>query len=245
VSAKVETSEVRVGNKEFMAIAGIHADQLSSAAANAGATFVYVSQNSKLIGLLEIADPVRPSTPEAVRILKRLGLDIVIATGDQPGTAESIGQQLGINAIRTRMMPQDKLRLVKELQLKGKRVMFAGDGINDAPALAQANVAIAMATGSDIAMESADITILHGDLRRIAEMIHLSRRTRRVVRQNLFWAFVYNTVGVPVAAGILYPFFGLLLSPIIASAAMSFSSLSVVLNSLRLRSAGSLVMPTD
>jgi Cu+-exporting ATPase len=241
VRAKIETSEVRVGNSEFMAMAGVNPEQLKSTAADTGATFVFVSRDSKLIGLLEITDPVRPSTPEAVRILKQLGLDIVIATGDQPGSAESIGKQLGITAIRTRMMPQDKLALVKELQSQGKRVMFAGDGINDAPALAQANVAIAMATGSDIAMESADITVLHGDLRRIAEMINLSRRTRRVVRQNLFWAFVYNTVGVPVAAGILYPFFGLLLSPILASAAMSFSSLSVVHNSLRLRAANSSV----
>ena len=131
------------------------------------------------------------------------------------------------------VLPADKVRIVRELQAAGQRVLFAGDGINDAPALAQADVGVAMATGTDIAMESADITILHGDLRRLLEVIRLSRRTRRIIRQNLFWAFIYNTVGVPIAAGVLYPVFGLLLSPIFASAAMSFSSLSVVLNSLR------------
>ncbi len=199
------------------------------------ATQIAVARDHQLTGVLFIADPIRATTSAAIQALFAEGVEVVMASGDRRETAEAIASQLGITRVHAPVLPQNKVEIVKDLQKQNRKVMFAGDGINDAPALAQADVGIAMATGTDIAMESADITILHGDLRRVLAAIQLSRSSRRIVRQNLFWAFIYNTVGVPIAAGILYPFFGLLLSPVIASAAMSFSSLSVVLNSLRLR----------
>jgi Cu+-exporting ATPase len=191
--------------------------------------------NGELAGALFVADPVRSSSAEAVRVLHSEKLRIVMATGDRRTTAEHIASQLGIDDVQAEMMPAGKAELVKRLQGGRQVVAMAGDGINDAPALAAADVGIAMGSGTDIAIESAGITLLRSDLRGVVSALRLSRATMRNIRQNLFFAFVYNVVGVPVAAGILYPFFGVLLSPMIASAAMTFSSVSVIANALRLR----------
>jgi len=186
--------------------------------------------------MLGIADPIKPSTPEAIRLLHAEGIRIVMVTGDNEITARSVAQQLGIDEVRAGVKPDAKAQVIKELQQGGKRVAMAGDGINDAPALAQADVGIAMGTGTDVAIQSARITLVKGDLRAIVRARRLSEGTMRNIRQNLFFAFFYNVLGVPIAAGVLYPFFGILLSPMIASAAMTFSSVSVISNALRLRS---------
>jgi Cu+-exporting ATPase len=182
-----------------------------------------------------VADPIKETTADAVRQLHADGIRVVMVTGDNRATAEAIGRQLQIDEVIPEVLPQDKARIVKQLQGEGRIVAVAGDGINDAPALAQAHVGIAMGTGTDVAMQSAGVTLVKGDLRGIARARRLSRATMRNIRQNLFFAFVYNSVGVPIAAGVLYPWFGLLLSPMIAAAAMSFSSVSVITNALRLR----------
>ena len=197
---------------------------------------ILVAINGRLAGALFVADPIRGSSAEAVSALHGEKLRIVMATGDRRTTAQHIAAQLGIDEVQAEVMPAGKAELVKKLQSEGRIVAMAGDGINDAPALAAADVGIAMGSGTDIAMESAGITLLRSDLRGVVSALHLSRATMRNIRQNLFFAFVYNVVGVPVAAGILYPFFGILLSPMIASAAMTFSSVSVIANALRLRS---------
>ncbi len=189
-------------------------------------------------GLIGIADPIKQSTmPALSRNLRADGVRVVMLTGDSRATAEAVARQLGIDEIEAEVMPQDKANVVKRLQADGRIVAMAGDGINDAPALAQATVGIAMGTGTDVAMQSAGVTLVKGDLMGIVRARHLSRATMRIIRQNLFFAFVYNVLGVPIAAGVLYPFFGLLLNPMIASAAMSASSISVIVNSLRLRNA--------
>jgi Cu+-exporting ATPase len=181
-------------------------------------------------------DPLKKSAESAIRDLQREGLRIVMLTGDSKVVAETIARQLGIPEFEAEVLPGDKARIVRDLQKRGRIVAMAGDGINDAPALAQANVGIAMGTGTDVAIESAGITLVKGDLAGIVRARKLSRAVMRNIRQNLFFAFIYNSIGVPIAAGVLYPFFGLLLSPILAAAAMSFSSVSVISNSLRLRS---------
>jgi Cu+-exporting ATPase len=181
-----------------------------------------------------VADPVKAETPEAIRMLHEEGLRIVMLTGDSRTTAEAVAKELGLDEVIAEVLPEEKGAAVKRLQAEGRIVAMAGDGVNDAPALAQAHVGIAMGTGTDVAMESAGVTLVKGDLRGIAKARRLSRGTMRNIRQNLFFAFVYNVLGVPIAAGALYPFFGLLLSPVIASAAMTFSSVSVVSNALRL-----------
>jgi P-type Cu+ transporter len=182
-----------------------------------------------------VADPVKASTPEAIRRLHAEGVRLVMLTGDGRTTAEAVARRLGIDEVIAEVLPEEKGQVVKRLQSQGRVVAMAGDGVNDAPALAQAQVGIAMGTGTDVAMESAGVTLVKGDLRGLAKARRLSRGTMRNIRQNLFFAFAYNALGIPLAAGALYPFFGLLLSPMIASAAMSFSSVSVIANALRLR----------
>ena len=198
---------------------------------------MFLGVDGKAAGLIGVADPIKDSTPEAIRQLHAEGIRIVMLTGDNRKTAEAVAKKLGINDVQAEVLPGQKAEVVKELQKKGRIVAMAGDGINDAPALAQAQVGIAMGTGTDVAMESAGVTLIKGDLRGIVRARRLSRATMRNIRQNLFFAFIYNAVGVPVAAGVFYPFFGWLLSPIIAAAAMSFSSVSVITNALRLRKA--------
>jgi len=202
---------------------------------SACATVVFVALDGRTIGLIAVADPVKSTTSDALARLRRDGLRIVMLTGDSPATAASVAGTLGIEDVHAGILPAQKKEIIERLQSQGHVVAMAGDGVNDAPALTQANIGIAMATGTDVAIESAGITLLHGDLRGIARARALSRATMRNIRQNLFFAFVYNSLGVPIAAGILYPFFGLLLSPILASAAMTFSSVSVIANALRLR----------
>jgi Cu+-exporting ATPase len=196
---------------------------------------VFVGIDAKLAAIIAIADPIKPTSVEAIRELKSLGLDVVMLTGDQQATANAIARAAGIDRVVAGVMPDGKRDEIVRLQREGRVVAMIGDGVNDAPALAQSDVGISIGTGSDIAIEAGDITLMRGDLRAAVHAIELSRATMRTMRQNLFWAFVYNTIGIPLAAGVLYPSFGILLSPIIASAAMAMSSVSVVTNSLRLR----------
>jgi Cu+-exporting ATPase len=200
-----------------------------------GQTVMFVAIDGKPAGLLGVADPVKASTPEAIDLLHQEGLRIVMLTGDNRTTAEFVARRLKIDEVQAEVLPEQKVAAIKRFQTEGHIVAMAGDGINDAPALAQAQVGIAMGTGTDVAMESAGVTLVKGDLRAIARARRLSHGTMRNIRQNLFFAFVYNVLGVPVAAGVLYPFVGVLLSPMIASAAMTFSSVSVIANALRLR----------
>ena len=200
-----------------------------------GQTVVFVAVDGRGAGLLGIADPIRPEAADAVRNLQVQGLRVVMLTGDSESTAAAVARKLGIGDFEAGVLPEHKVDVVKKLQEQGSTVAMAGDGINDAPALAQANVGVAMGTGTDVAMESAGITLLKGDLSALVRARRLSKLVMRNIKQNLFFAFVYNAIGVPIAAGILYPRFGLLLSPIIAAAAMSFSSVSVITNALRLR----------
>jgi Cu+-exporting ATPase len=201
-----------------------------------GETVMFLGVDGKLAGLVAVADPIKATAAEAIAKLHKLGLKIVMATGDNETTAKAVAARLGIDEVRAGLRPEDKLKIIEDLQRKGEVVAMAGDGINDAPALAKADVGIAMGTGADVAMESAGLTLLKGDLRGVVRGVNLARATMRNIKENLFFAFLYNALGVPVAAGVLYPAFGILLSPIIAAAAMSFSSVSVVANALRLRS---------
>jgi len=193
--------------------------------------------DGEIAGLVSVADPIKATAAEAIRLLQRDGVRIVMLTGDSRATAEAVARNLQIDEVFPEVLPQEKAGVVKRLQGEGRFVAMAGDGINDAPALAQAQVGIAMGTGTDVAMESAGVTLIKGDLLGILRARSLSRATMSNIKQNLFFAFVYNSVGIPIAAGVLYPFFGLLLSPMIAAAAMSFSSVSVITNALRLRNA--------
>ena len=238
VRGTVAGRPVTLGTPELLAAVGVDAAPLAGCADDLrreGQTVVFVAVGDRLAGLIGVADPVKATTPEAVRQLRDAGLDLVMVTGDNPVTAEAVAARLGIRDVVAGVLPADKRRIVAEHQAAGRVVAMAGDGINDAPALAEAAVGIAMGTGTDVAMESAGVTLVRGDLRAIAQARRLSRATMRNIRQNLFLAFVYNTVGVPVAAGLLYPVIGLLISPIWASAAMTLSSLSVIANALRLR----------
>ncbi|HEX6285554.1 MAG TPA: HAD-IC family P-type ATPase, partial [Pyrinomonadaceae bacterium] len=201
-----------------------------------GQTVMFVVVDGEAAGILGVADPIKESTPHAIRQLHEQQIRIVMLTGDSRTTAESVARQLGIDEVVAEVLPDQKAEIVKRFQSEGRRVAMAGDGINDAPALAQADVGIAMGTGTDVAMQSAGVTLVKGDLRGILRAIRLSRATMKNIKQNLFFAFVYNALGVPIAAGVLYPVLGLLLSPMIAAAAMSFSSVSVIGNALRLRS---------
>jgi Cu+-exporting ATPase len=201
-----------------------------------GQTVIFVAMEKQMMGLVSVADSVKESTAEAIRTLHGLGLKVVMLTGDNKQTAEAVAAQLGIDEVEAEVDPQRKSDRVRALRQAGQVVAMAGDGINDAPALAAADVGIAMGTGTDVAMESAGITLMHGDLRGIEKAVRLSHAMMNNIRQNLFFAFLYNSLGVPIAAGVLYPFFGLVLSPMIAGAAMSLSSVSVIANALRLRS---------
>jgi Cu+-exporting ATPase len=200
-----------------------------------GQTVVFLAVEGQLAGLVGVADPIKESAPEALRTLRDEGVRVVMVTGDDRVTAEAVARKLGIDEVHAEILPAEKEEVVLRLRGQGRVVAMAGDGINDAPALAAADVGIAMGTGTDVAMESAGIVLVKGDLRGIVRARRLSKATLRNIRQNLFWAFAYNTLGVPVAAGVLYPFTGLLLSPMLASAAMSLSSVSVIGNALRLR----------
>jgi Cu+-exporting ATPase len=196
---------------------------------------LFVALEGRAAGLLAVADPIKASTPEAIALLHALGVKLVMATGDNRRTAAAVARQLGLDEFEAEVDPAGKIRKVQALREGGRGVAMAGDGINDAPALAAADVGIAMGTGTDVAMQSAGIVLVHGDLRGIAKAVRLSRATLRNIRQNLFFAFVYNVAGVPIAAGVLYPFFGVLLSPVLAAAAMSLSCVSLITNALRLR----------
>ncbi|WP_426748051.1 heavy metal translocating P-type ATPase [Myxococcus faecalis] len=238
VVGRVDGVEVALGNAALMSARGVEATALTARAESLrqeGQTVVLVAVSGRAAGLLGVEDPVKESTPEALSLLRQEGLRVVMLTGDSQTTAEAVARRLGISEVIAGVLPEGKGDVVKRLQQEGRVVAMAGDGVNDAPALAQADVGIAMGTGTDIAMESAGVTLVKGDLRGIVRARRLSQGALRNIRQNLFFAFIYNLLGVPLAAGVLYPFFGLLLSPIFASAAMSLSSVSVIANALRLR----------
>jgi len=237
----VDGTTVIVGNEAMMAEHGVDLGVLTPAAeklASEAKTVVFVATGDETfepLGTIGIADPIRPTAARAVRALGRMELDVVLLTGDNRQTANAIAREAGIDEVVGEVLPDGKVAEVMRLQDEGHVVAMVGDGINDAPALAQADVGIAVGTGADIAIEASDVTLMRPDLKGVVDAIALARRTMRTMKQNLFWAFVYNVVGIPVAAGVLYPFFGVLLSPILASAAMAMSSVSVVSNSLRLR----------
>ncbi len=238
VEGTVDGRRVMLGTQTLLEERGLAVGALADQAdarRRDGATVVWLAVDGRLAGWLAVSDPIKASTPEAIEALHRDGLSIVMLTGDSKITAQSVAAKLGIDHVTAEVLPNQKLDVIKQLQAQGRIVAMAGDGVNDAPALAQAHVGIAMGAGTDVAMQSAGITLVKGDLRAIARARRLSRATMRNIRQNLFFAFIYNTIGVPVAAGLFYPFFGLLITPIWASAAMSFSSVSVIVNSLRLR----------
>ncbi len=238
VSGTIDGRAVALGSAKYLADAGVDAAPLAAGVErlrSEGATVVFVSIDGRLAGAIAVADPIRESTREALAALAAEGVRVVMLTGDNRTTARAVAAQLGIAEVHAEVLPTDKREIVRELQQQGRRVAMAGDGINDAPALAEASVGIAMGTGTDVAIESAGITLMKGDLRGVVRARRLSHATLRNIRQNLFLAFVYNSVGVPVAAGLLYPFAGILISPIWASAAMTFSSVSVIANALRLR----------
>jgi len=238
VIGRVEGFQVAIGNIKLLQQLSINADSLKDHAEELrrnGQTAMLVAINGKAAGILSVADPIKSSTPEAIAALHREGIKIVMLTGDSRTTAEAVARKLDIDEVIAEVLPEQKAEIVKKLQAEGHKVAMAGDGINDAPALAQADVGIAMGTGTDIAMESASVTLIKGDLRGIVRARLLSRATMRNIRQNLFFAFIYNSLGVPIAAGVLYPVFGMLLSPMIAATAMSFSSLSVIMNASRLK----------
>ncbi len=240
VVGKVAGRDVALGNRSLMTDLAIELGDLGETAEQArtqGQTVMFVALDGAAAGLIIVADPVKESTPEALDLLHQAGIKVIMLTGDSRTTAEAVAKQLGIDGVYAEVLPDAKAAVVKELQNSGQKVAMAGDGINDAPALAQADVGIAMGTGTDVAMESAGVTLVKGDLRGIVRARRLSQGVMSNIRQNLFFAFLYNSLGVPIAAGVLYPFFGLLLSPMIAAAAMSFSSVSVISNALRLRSA--------
>ncbi len=240
VTGEVQGRTVALGNRKLLDDIGVDPGELAGAAAALradGQTVMFVAVDGEPAGLIGVADPIKETTPDAIRRLQDDGIHIVMLTGDSEATAKAVADKLGLDDVVAEVLPGEKAQAVERLQQQGRVVAMAGDGINDAPALTQAQVGIAMGTGTDVAMESADVTLVRGDLRGIVRARRLSRMTMSNIKQNLFFAFIYNGVGVPIAAGVLYPFFGILLSPMIAAAAMSFSSVSVIANALRLRRA--------
>jgi P-type Cu+ transporter len=238
VSARVDGHSVLAGNAALLANNGIEAGELGARAEELrrdGTTVMFVAIDGRAAGLIGVADPVKENAAEALSTLRAEGVRVVMLTGDNRVTAEAVALRLGIDEVHAEVLPQRKAEVVIELKQAGRVVAMAGDGINDAPALAAADVGIAMGTGTDVAMESAGVTLVRGDLRGIVRALRLSRATMRNIRQNLFFAFIYNTIGIPIAAGVLYPWWGLMLNPMTASAAMSLSSVSVITNALRLR----------
>jgi P-type Cu+ transporter len=238
--ATVSGHDVLAGNEALLAERGIDPSSLRDAAVRLSGeakTPVYVAIDGALAGLLAVADPIKPTSREGIATLRARGLHVVMLTGDTQRTADAVAREAGIERVVAGVLPEGKVEEIKRLQQSGRIVAMVGDGVNDSAAIAQSDVGIAVGTGTDIAAEAADVVLMRGDLRSVAQAITLSRRTMRTMKQNLFWAFVYNVVGIPIAAGVLYPAFGWLLSPVIASAAMAFSSVSVVANSLRLRRA--------
>ena len=240
VTGSVEGHRLVIGNKRIMSELGINTADLDRPAdelRGEGATAIYVAVDGQAAGILAIADPIKATTSQAITALKEAGIRVVMLTGDNKTTARAVAQKLGISEVEAEVLPEDKGKIVARYRSEGRVVAMAGDGVNDAPALAAADVGIAMGTGTDVAMESAGVTLLKGDLNGIVRARHLSAATMANIRQNLFFAFFYNAAGIPVAAGVLYPMFGILLSPIIAAAAMALSSVSVIANALRLNQA--------
>ncbi|MFW6140419.1 MAG: heavy metal translocating P-type ATPase [Acidobacteriota bacterium] len=238
VEAEVEKRKVLLGTQNFMKKRKIFLGKLVDEArdmALQGKTLIFAAVDEKAAGLIGVADSLKENTEDAVRKLQNMGMEVVMLTGDNQKTAEAVAHKAGIKKVISEVMPGDKVEAVKNFQKQGKKVAMVGDGINDAPALAQADIGIAIGSGTDVAKEASDITLIKGDLKGVVTAIELSRKTIKTIKQNLFWAFFYNSVGIPIAAGVLYPFFGILLNPIVAAAAMAFSSVSVVLNSLRLK----------
>jgi Cu+-exporting ATPase len=236
VAARADGRRVAVGNLAFMRDRGADIQPAAGRLGSGnGQTMVYVAVDERVAGAIAVADPIRATSAEAVRRLKELGLEVILLSGDDRRTAEAVGKAVGVDRVIAEVAPADKFEEIRRLQEQGKSVAMVGDGLNDAPALAQADVGIAMSSGTNVAVEASTITLMRGDLRGVVDGIGLSRRTMSIMRQNLFWALIYNVVGIPVAAGVLYPAFGILLSPTMAAAAMAASSVSVVTNSLRLR----------
>jgi Cu+-exporting ATPase len=241
VSAKVDGQTVLVGKPQFLKAQKIDGleklEQKAAELQTEGQTAMFVAIDGRAAGILAVSDPIKESSPTAIKHLHELGIRVIMLTGDNERTASAVARSLGIDEVEAGVEPQRKNERVRQLHEQGRIVAMAGDGINDAPALAAADVGIAMGTGTDVAMESAGVTLVKGDLRGIEKAIRLSRAMMRNIRQNLFFAFIYNALGIPIAAGALYPFFGWLLSPMIAGATMSLSSVSVIANALRLRAA--------
>lgn len=238
VAATVEGRQVLIGNLKLMQRAGIDPGDLearSRALADDGKTPMYMALDGQAAGIIAVADTVKDDSQEAIVAMKRMGLEVVMITGDNERTAQAIARQVGVDRVLAEVLPQDKALNVQKLQLEGKKVAMVGDGINDAPALAQADVGMAIGTGTDVAIEASDITLIKGSLLGVVTAIQISRATMRNVYQNLFGAFIYNVLGLPIALGILYPFTGMLLSPLLAALAMSFSSVTVISNANRLK----------
>jgi Cu+-exporting ATPase len=238
VKATIDGREVLLGNRRLMDDRAVELGTLGSAAdrlADEGKTPMFTAVDARVVGIVAVADTVKEDSAKAMATLKAMGLEVIMLTGDNRRTATAIGRAVGVDRVLAEVLPEAKAEQIRALQAEGKRVAMVGDGINDAPALAQADIGIAMGTGTDVAIEAADITLVKGSLRGVVTAIQLSRATMRNIKQNLFGAFIYNTLGLPVAAGVLYPAFGVLLSPLIAAAAMAFSSVTVVTNANRLR----------